>query len=314
VSLFYSMNPSYSSNLLEYELEVKFGTKGIKPLTRNDYDNVINLLGNKDAYDFNAIFAPGLTSQNASSEISSLLQLAQTRGDNIAVVDMVGYGQNINTVTTQAKTFDSSYGATYWPWVQVKSQETGKINWVPASTMVPAVYEYNDKIAAEWFAPAGFTRGGLTTVLQPERKLSVTDRNTLYSSKVNPIANFPTVGTVIYGQKTLQAAASALDRVNVRRLLIALKRYIIQVSGNLVFEPNTQVTRNKFLNAVNPYLASVQQRQGLYSHSVVMDETNNTPDVVDRNELVGTIYIQPTRTAEFIQLTFNILPTGASFA
>ena len=122
------------------------------------------------------------------------------------------------------------------------------------------------------------------------------------------------MGTVIYGQKTLQAAASALDRVNVRRLLIALKRYIIQVSGNLVFEPNTQVTRNKFLNAVNPYLASVQQRQGLYSYSVVMDETNNTPDVVDRNELVGTIYIQPTRTAEFIQLTFNILPTGASFA
>jgi len=286
----------------------------IQGLHASDYDNIINLLGNKDAYDFNAIFAPGLTSQNASSEISSLLQLAQTRGDNIAVVDMVGYGQNINTVTTQAKTFDSSYGATYWPWVQVKSQETGKINWVPASTMVPAVYEYNDKIAAEWFAPAGFTRGGLTTVLQPERKLSVTDRNTLYSSKVNPIANFPTVGTVIYGQKTLQAAASALDRVNVRRLLIALKRYIIQVSGNLVFEPNTQVTRNKFLNAVNPYLASVQQRQGLYSYSVVMDETNNTPDVVDRNELVGTIYIQPTRTAEFIQLTFNILPTGASFA
>jgi phage tail sheath protein FI len=179
--------------------------------------------------------------------------------------------------------------------------------------MVPAVYEYNDKISAEWFAPAGFTRGGMSTVLQPERKLSIDDRNTLYQAKVNPIATFPGVGTVIYGQKTLQQKASALDRVNVRRLLIALKDYIGQIADGLVFEPNTQVTRNKFLNAVNPYLASVQQRQGLYSFSVVMDDTNNTPSVIDRNELVGSIYLQPTRTAEFIYLTFNILPTGVTF-
>lgn len=282
----------------------------IQGLHAADYDVAINLLGNKDAYDFNTIYAPGLTAQNASSQINSLLSLAQNRGDNIAVVDMVGYGQNIGQVTAAATSFDSSYGATYWPWVQVKSTETGKVHFVPASTMVPAVYEYNDKISAEWFAPAGFTRGGMSTVLQPERKLSVNDRNTLYSKKINPIATFPGAGTVIYGQKTLQQKASALDRVNVRRLLISLKRYITQISDNLVFEPNTQVTRNKFLNAVNPYLATVQQRQGLYSFSVVMDDTNNTPDVVDRNELVGSIYLQPTRTAEFIYLTFNILPTG----
>ena len=223
---------------------------------------------------------------------------------------MVGYGQNIGQVTLAATSFDSSYAATYWPWVQVRSTETGKLHFVPASTMVPAVYEYNDQISAEWFAPAGFTRGGMSTVIQPERKLSVDDRNTLYSRKINPIATFPGVGTVIYGQKTLQQKASALDRVNVRRLLISLKRYITQVADNLVFEPNTQVTRNKFLNSVNPYLSTVQQRQGLYSFSVVMDDTNNTPEVVDRNELVGSIYLQPTRTAEFIYLTFNILPTG----
>lgn len=282
----------------------------IQGLHAADYNIAVNLLANKDAYDFNSVFAPGLTSQNASSQINALLNLAQNRGDNIAVVDMVGYGQTIGQATTAASAFDSSYGATYWPWIQVKSAETGKLNFVPASTMVPAVYEYNDKISAEWFAPAGFTRGGMSTVLQPERKLSVDDRNTLYAKKVNPIATFPGVGTVIYGQKTLQQKASALDRVNVRRLLISLKRYIGQVADNLVFEPNTQVTRNKFLNAVNPYLATVQQRQGLYSFSVVMDDTNNTPDVVDRNELVGSIYLQPTRTAEFIYLTFNVLPTG----
>ena len=288
-------------------------TNNIQGLLPENYNIAINLLGNSDAYNFNTIYAPGITSQNATSQITALLTLAQNRGDNIAVIDLVGYGQSIGSVKTAAQSYDNSYGAAYWPWVQVKSAETGKLNFVPASTMVPAVYEYSDKISAEWFAPAGFTRGGMSTVLQPERKLSVDDRNTLYSAKVNPIATFPGVGTVIYGQKTLQQKASALDRVNVRRLLIALKDYIGQIADNLVFEPNTQVTRNKFLNAVNPYLASVQQRQGLYSFSVVMDDTNNTPSVIDRNELVGSIYLQPTRTAEFIYLTFNILPTGVTF-
>jgi phage tail sheath protein FI len=274
----------------------------------------LSLLANKDEYLFNVIYAPGLTSQNSPSQINSMLTLAQNRGDSIAVVDLVGYGQNIGTVTAAATSYDNSYGAAYWPWLQIKSPETGRLNFVPASTLIPAVYEYNDKISAEWFAPAGFTRGGISTVIQPERKLSVDDRNTLYSSKVNPIAVFPSVGTVVYGQKTLQQKASALDRVNVRRLLIALKSYITQVANNLVFDPNTQVTRNKFLNTVNPYLASVQQRQGLYAFNVVMDETNNTPDVIDRNELVGAIYLQPTRTAEFIYLTFNLTPTGISFS
>lgn len=278
-----------------------------------DYDVATSLLNNTDAYQFNIVYAPGLTSTNAPTQVGSLLTLAQQRGDNIAVVDMVSYGNNVGTVINQAVTYDNNYGATYWPWLQVRSVETGRINFVPASTLIPAVYEYNDRIGAEWFAPAGFTRGGMGTVLQPERRLTINDRNLLYAGKVNPIGNFPGVGTVVYGQKTLQAKASALDRVNVRRLLIALKSYIGQVAENLVFEPNTQVTRNKFLNQVNPYLESVQQRQGLYSFQVVMDETNNTPDVVDRNQLVGAIYIQPTRTAEFISLTFNILPTGVSF-
>ncbi len=279
----------------------------------SNYAIAINLLNNQDAYDFNVIYAPGLTSQNAPGEVSDIVTLAQTRGDSIAVVDMVGYGQQINTVIGEANGFDNSYAATYWPWLQVRSRETGKLNFVPASTIVPAVYEYNDRVSAEWFAPAGLNRGALATVLQPERKLTVNDRNLLYQGKVNPIATFPGVGTVIYGQKTLQQKPSALDRVNVRRLLIALKAYIGQIGEQIVFEPNTQVTRNRFLSQVNPYLESVQQRQGLYAFQVVMDETNNTPDVVDRNQLVGTIYLQPTKTAEFIQLDFNILPTGTSF-
>ena len=278
-----------------------------------DYTTAIDLLANKDQYVYNSIYTPGATDQNATSVISGLLSVAQDRGDAIAVVDMVGYNQPITQATLGAQSYDNSYGATYWPWVQVRSTETGRLHFVPASVIIPGVYEYNDKVSAEWFAPAGLNRGGLPTVIQPERRLTVGQRNTLYTARVNPIAVFPGQGTVVYGQKTLQAAASALDRVNVRRLLIALKSYIGQIAETLVFEQNTAVTRNKFLSQVNPYLEYVQQRQGLYSFRVVMDETNNTPDVIDRNLLVGAIYLQPTRTAEFIQLDFNILPTGVTF-
>jgi hypothetical protein len=289
-------------------------SNNIQGLLRSNYNVALSLLGNKDAYRFDTIFAPGLTSQNAPSQINSLLTLAQERGDCIAVIDTVGYAQNLSQATNEASNYDNSYGATYWPWLQVRSRETGKINFVPASTLIPAIYEYNDKIAAEWFAPAGLNRGGMGTVLQPERKLSNSDRNALYQGRVNPIANFPGIGTVVYGQKTLQSKASATDRVNVRRMLIELKSYIGQIGETLVFEPNTQATRNRFLNQVNPYLETVQQRQGLYAFQVIMDETNNTPDVIDRNQLIGSIYLQPTRAAEFIYLNFNITQTGASFS
>ena len=201
----------------------------------------------------------------------------------------------------------------YWPWVQIIEPSTGELVWVPASTVIAGVYAYNDSVAEPWFAPAGINRGGLSTVVRAEKKLSQANRDSLYTGKVNPIATFPGTGVVVYGQKTLQSRASALDRVNVRRLLIALKSYISQIANNLVFEQNTAATRNQFLAQVNPYLTSVQQRQGLYAFKVIMNETNNTPDVIDRNELIGQIYLQPTKTAEFIYLDFNITPTGASF-
>ena len=144
-------------------------------------------------------------------------------------------------------------------------------------------------------------------------RLTHAERDTLYENKVNPIAAVPGQGIVAFGQKTLQDKASALDRINVRRLLITLKKFIASTSRFLVFEQNTSTTRNRFLNTVNPYLESVQQRQGLYTFKVVMDESNNTPDVIDRNILAGQIFLQPAKTAEFIVIDFNILPTGASF-
>ena len=289
------------------------GVNNIQGVLSTDYDLAINLMNDQSSYIYNSIYAPGLTAQNSPSEFSTILINSQNRGDNIAVLDLVGYGQAVSTVCSLANSYNTSYGATYWPWVQILSIDTGRLHFVPPSTVIPGVYEYNDTVAAEWFAPAGMNRGGLPTVLQPERRLTQAMRDTLYSAKVNPIATFPGQGVVVYGQKTLASQASALNRVNVRRLLIALKSYIGQIAETLVFEQNTTVTRNKFTSQVNPYLASVQQRQGLYSYQVVMDDTNNTPDVTDRNLLVGTIYLQPTKTAEFIQLTFNVQPTGVVF-
>ena len=284
-------------------------------LVAGNYSQAINLLKSKDDYQYNVITAPGLIHSLSShtSVLNTLIANTQERGDALVVLDIEDYGATILQASNAAGNLNSSYAATYWPWVQVQNPDTGKLNWVPASTLIPGVYAFNDNAAEPWFAPAGINRGGLDTVVRPERKLTRANRDTLYEANVNPIANFPANGTVVFGQKTLQKKASALDRVNVRRLLIALKSHIGQVANNLVFEQNTAATRNSFLAQVNPYMESVQQRQGVYAFKVVMDDSNNTPDVIDRNQLVGQIFLQPTRTAEFIILDFNVLPTGAEF-
>lgn len=279
----------------------------------SSYDNMINLLSNQDDYKFNVLLTPGLFNSLHTSQASTIISNTQNRGDSIYVLDLVPYNSQVTTVSNQAASRNTSYAASYWPWLQILDPDSGQQVWVPASTLIGGVYAFNDSVSEPWFAPAGINRGGLGQVIRAERKLAQSDRDTLYSNKVNPIATFPGTGVVVYGQKTLQQKASALDRVNVRRLLIALKSYISQVANNLVFEQNTIATRNSFLAQVNPYLESVQQRQGLYAFKVVMDESNNTPDVIDRNQMVGQIYIQPTKTAEFIYLDFNLTPTGATF-
>lgn len=282
-------------------------------LTTSDYSIAVDLLANKEEFDFGLITTPGLVESVHSSLTSTVRTLAEERGDCFYIMDSVAYGSSVGAVVNTVATIDSNYTATYWPWVQVRSAATGKLVWVPASTIMPGVYAFNDRVAAEWFAPAGLNRGGLGGAVQAERKLDTNTRDTLYVGKINPIASFPGVGLVAYGQKTLQIKASALDRVNVRRLMINLKRYVGNVSRTLLFEQNTISTRSNFLASVNPYLETVQQKQGLYAYKVVMDETNNTSDIIDRNQLVGTIYIQPTKAIEFIQLDFNITPTGVTF-
>ena len=279
-----------------------------------DYSTAISILSNKDEYIFNIISAPGLLYENADhgSALDSVITLAEQRGDCIAVVDLDNYGSTVNNITGTATALNSSYAASYWPWVQVRSA-TGRNVWAPASVAIPGVYAFTDNSSAPWYAPAGLVRGGVVGIIQAEQKLTRGQRDLLYDGKVNPIATFPGQGIAVFGQKTLQTKASALDRVNVRRLLIELKKFLGDQARNLVFEQNTVATRNKFLSTVNPYLESVVQRQGLYAFRVVMDDTNNTADVVDRNQLIGQIFIQPARTAEFIVLDFTVEPTGATF-
>ena len=288
----------------------------IQGLLSQSYDNMISLLSNQDDYQYNVLLTPGLFADGAAlgaGQVNNIINNTQNRGDNIFVSDLVPYGATIGAATSAANAKNTSYAASYWPWIQTVDPDTSQLVWVPASTLVAGVYAYNDNVSEPWFAPAGINRGGLSTVIRAEKKLTQANRDTLYTNKVNPIATFPGTGVVVYGQKTLQTKASALDRVNVRRLLISLKSYIGQVANNLVFEQNTIATRNSFLAQVNPFLESVQQRQGLYAFKVIMDSSNNTPDVIDRNQLVGQIYLQPTKTAEFIYLNFNILPTGVTF-
>ena len=295
-----------------YENIADTNTQG---LVAADYTNMISLLANQDDYKFNTLSIPGLfnSGTNLATPIANAINNTQQRGDSIFVMDLVPYNSTVSQVTTQANARNTSYAASYWPWLQVIDPNSGQLVWVPASTMIPGVYAFNDSVSEPWFAPAGINRGGLDQVIRPEVKLTQAQRDSLYSGKTNPIASFPATGVVVYGQKTLQTKASALDRVNVRRLLIALKNYISDTAQTLVFEQNTIATRNAFLSQVNPYLETVQQRQGLYAFKVIMDESNNSADVIDRNEMIGQIYIQPTKTAEFIYLDFNILPTGATF-
>ena len=287
--------------------------------TTADYAVALNLLNNTDEYQFNLLMTPGLFLAGGNANINigannaDPIALCEGRADALAVVDPVPYGGSITSAKTAANASNSSYAATYWPWCQIFSSAMGRLVWVPSSVLMGGVFAFNDEVAAPWFAPAGITRGGIPNVTRFERKLSLNDRNNLYLDNVNPLATFPGNGVVVFGQKTLQQKATALDRVNVRRLLIALKGFIGGVARGLVFEQNTATTRNAFLNQINPYLDSVVQRQGLFAYKVVMDESNNTPSVVDRNQLIGQIYIQPTKTAEFVILDFTILPTGVEF-
>jgi phage tail sheath protein FI len=277
------------------------------------YFKGINAVSNPDEYDINLVVTPGIIRSLHPAVTTKVIDMVEDRQDCFYIADFSEADSDIADTTLQSNSVDSNYVATYYPWVKTIDNNNNKIMSVPPSVLLPGVFAANDRLAAEWFAPAGLNRGGITGAISVLNRLTHSERDTLYENKVNPIASFPGQGIVAFGQKTLQDKASALDRINVRRLLITVKKFIASTSRYLLFEQNTSTTRNRFLNTVNPYFEAIQQRQGLYAFKVVMDETNNTPDVIDRNVLAGQIFLQPAKTAEFIVIDFNILPTGASF-
>jgi hypothetical protein len=296
-----------STNVFGFDLE-NSGKTGYTA-----YKKALDILSNQDEYDINMLVLPGVIAEHHKSLNTAAINFCETRGDVFYVMDLTDVDSTVNTAVNTVSGLDSNFAAVYYPWVMVYDDALGVDVFVPPSVIVPGAIAASDRIGAEWFAPAGLNRGVLGNVTQAKMTLNQAERDQLYEAKINPIATFPGNNICIWGQKTLQERSTALDRINVRRLLITLKKFIASSSRYLVFEQNTVQTRNRFLNIVNPYLESVQQQQGLYAFRVVMDETNNTPDVIDRNQLVGGIYLQPTRTAEFIVLDFNIMPTGATF-
>jgi len=277
------------------------------------YRKGLAAISNPDEFDINMLVTPGIINELHSGVTARAIEVCEDRNDTFYLMDAFQLTSNIQTAINSISTIDSNYTAVYYPWVKTLDTNKNKPFWAPPSVVMPGIIAYTDRISEPWFAPAGLNRGGVTEAIEAYTRLTHDERDDLYENRINPLASFPNEGVVAWGQKTLQAKPSALDRINVRRLLISLKKFIASSSRYLVFENNTAVTRNRFLNIVNPYLESVQQRQGLTAFKVVMDESNNTPDIIDRNILYGQIFIQPAKAAEFIVLDFNILPTGAAF-
>jgi hypothetical protein len=286
-----------------------------EPAYQTPYLDAIDILSNKDMYDFDLLFTPGLidSAQGMSQVITRAIAMCEDRGDAFYIIDPTFKGYTVGQAQIAAESRNTNYAAYYYPWVQISDPDLGGNFWVPPSAIIPSVFSFNDYVSEKWFAPAGLNRGGLDMAIQAERLMTQNDRDNLYIKSVNPIATFPRTGIVVWGQKTLQKKRSALDRINVRRLLIAAKRHVAYVAKYLVFEQNTEETRKRFINLVEPWFRRAQERQGVYDFRIIIDERNNTPDVIDRNEMRAQIFLKPTKTAEFIIVDFMIMATGAAF-
>ncbi len=276
------------------------------------YKKALDILSNNEEHVFDILALPGVLEQYHAAVTAYAQNMVESRTDCVYIRDLASANATIATAVSVAAGLDSSYSAVYYPWVKVRDLGSSKDILVPPSVVVPEVYAYNDRVSAEWMAPAGLSRG-IVGAVDTRIKLSKSDRDTLYQGRINPITKFPTTGVVVWGQKTLQVRDSALNRINVRRLLITLRSYISGIAKNFVFDNNTVETRNKLINQIVPYMENVQTRQGLYAFRVQIDDSLNTNDVIDRNQLIGKIYISPAKSIEFILLEFNITSTGAVF-
>lgn len=272
----------------------------------------INVVSNPDQWDINLMGLPGITNYKVNDHGR---QVCNDRADALFIMDIPGASTTDTVSKVQNRTIDDNYGASYYPDVIYNDKENNRLVQVKPSVAVFGALAYNDRVGQPFFAPAGLNRGGLGQfdIVDVTDRLTYAERSELYENRINPIASFPVEGIVVFGQKTLQVRPSALDRINVRRLLIYAKKLIASAAKYLLFEPNNPNTWQRFLNTVNPILDKIRQDQGIERFKVVMDSTTNTPDLVDRNIMTGKIFLQPTRSAEFIDLAFIITSSGVSF-
>jgi len=285
-----------------------------------DFDVAKKTLANPEEVDFNLLGVPGVHSAGSGNPIGKFIDMVEQRADAFLILDIAnstatgsGLALSVANAQDQAKKFDTSYAATYYPWIRINDGDNNRLVWVPPSVEVMGAYAFNDRVGQPWFAPAGFNRGGLERVLEVRRRLTQTQRDGLYNQRpgVNPIATFPGQGIVIFGQKTLQTKQSVLDRVNVRRMMLTVRKTISRMSRNFVFEQNNAATRSSLLNMVNGYLGSVQAANGVNEFRASIEEGG---DLVDRNVIKGKIFLKPTSVAEIIIFDFTLTPQGASFS
>jgi hypothetical protein len=273
----------------------------------------------------NVVTVPGIRSSYVTNYFA---KLTKEYSKALFIMDINAYDDDLNTLFDDATTrpnvrktieqfesraIDNSYVAVYFPDIIKNDRINGDAVNMPASVAAMGALAYNDKVSFPWFAPAGFNRGALTEVINTEVRLNTEDRNTLYEARINPIASFPTGPFVIFGQKTLQKSSSALDRVNVRRMLLEVKRIVSEAANRIVFEQNTPSTRARFVASVTPSLSTIQVQQGIDQFKVVMDASNNTQNDIENNRLNGRIVLVPTRAIEFIAMDFIITNSGVSF-
>lgn len=284
-----------------------------------DFDIVRKTLSNPEEVEFNLLGVPGVTSSAAGAPLNNFVDMVESRGDAFLLLDVAnstatgsGLALSVAQAQEEGNKYDTNYAATYYPWVRINDSENNRLVWVPPSVEVMGAYAFNDRVGQPWFAPAGFNRGGLERVLEVRRRLTQTQRDSLYNNTpgVNPIATFPGQGIVIFGQKTLQKKQSVLDRVNVRRMMLTVRKTISRMSRNFVFEQNNAATRSALLNMVNNYLGSVQSANGINEFRANIEEG---ADLVDRNVIKGKIFLKPTTVAEIVIFDFTLTPQGASF-
>tara|TARA_R110002126_G_scaffold45056_2_gene127944 strand:+ start:14 stop:2071 length:2058 start_codon:yes stop_codon:yes gene_type:complete len=314
------------------------GTTAVTSYEKYTLMRAIDTVADAELVDMNLLVMPGVTNVGVTNH---MINTCDRRRDAMAIIDIpnaytprhesdtaseserngASSSNKVSTAVNNVKQrgYNSSYAACYYPWVQINAPVSGLTTWCPPSVVALGAMAYGQAVQAVWFAPAGFTRGGLSEgrgglpVVGVSQRLSSKERDSLYEANINPIAQFPAEGIVIFGQKTLQATPSALDRINVRRLMIFIKKRISRISSTLLFDPNVSATWGRFTSQVGPFLDSIKTGFGIEDFKVILDQTTTTADLVDRNTMYAKIYIKPTKAVEFIAIDFVITRQGASF-